>query len=62
MQLWLSQRAATADLSGQEGRQHHGCKQVSLEERLENIRNNPTMESIEALKINDTASSSLEKI
>lgn len=49
--LWLSQRVATADLSGQEGKQCCGGKELSLEERLENVRNNPTTESIEALKI-----------
>lgn len=48
-QSWLSQKADTA---GQERKQHHGCKEFSLEKESENIRNNHTVKSIEALKKN----------
>lgn len=60
-QLWLSQRAANDDLSDLEGKQHRGCKDLSLKGKLENVRKNPAMQSIKTLKINEKHHPVLQK-
>lgn len=61
-QLWLSQRAATANLSGQEGKQHCSCKELSLEERLENVEKQPHNGKYQSTENKwKTVSNSLEK-